>query len=86
MKGFDTGIIIGGYFYSWENEQFLILLNINYIISKSEFKNIFEYVKEHIIFPETPPKKEEIIEKYKELIGEDYDLKQEEENKNQTEC
>lgn len=38
-------------------------------------KNISFFQKHH-------QKKEEIIEKYKELIGEDYDLKQEEENKN----
>lgn len=64
-----------------QKEQF-----IEYITSKPEFDNIVEYVKEHTIFPETPPKKDDIVEKYKELIGEYYDLKQEEENKNQTEC
>ncbi|HIS60638.1 MAG TPA: ATP-binding protein [Candidatus Scybalomonas excrementigallinarum] len=64
----------------YQKEQF-----IEYIASKPEFDNIVEYVKEHTIFAEIPPKEEEIIEKYKELIGEYYDLKQEEANKNQTE-
>ena len=65
---------------NYQKEQF-----IEYVTSKPEFDNIVEYVKEHTIFAEIPPKEEEIIEKYKELIGEYYDLKQEEANKNQTE-
>lgn len=63
----------------YQKEQF-----IEYVTSKPEFDNIVKYVKEHTIFPD-PPKEEEMIEKYKELIGEYYDLKQEEVNKNQTE-